>query len=233
MKTKRKSSKPTRRLAPGFDHGNTSLVILIVLVVAIVAGGIGFMLARKTEVPTKKPVAMQQPVAQPAQSVAPRVTDETANWKVYTNSKLGISFKYPTDWKINMPNDINEFIEINLVSPETERNVQELGEYPSADIVVAVRDSIACFAPNCSGKWKNLNEYLRDSEKEGDIGGVREISVGSLKAYEAGKVGMGGHYTIYMENKTAFLEIDFTLRESMKELTNIESKILSTFKFTN
>ena len=106
-KTKRKSSKPKRRLAPGWKHGNASLVILIVLVVAIVAGGIGFMLAKKTETSTEVPAAQSEPVAEKqliAQQSAAQQSIQTAQSIrqdesiVYVDKTYGYQIKLPKDW---------------------------------------------------------------------------------------------------------------------------------------
>ena len=83
-KTKRKSSKPKRRLAPGWKHGNASLVILIVLVVAIVAGGVGFMLAKKTEAPS---VQLQQKKE--------AIIGKDESWQSYKDDTLGFQVSHP------------------------------------------------------------------------------------------------------------------------------------------
>jgi hypothetical protein len=44
----------------------------------------------------------QTPVSSPTPLVSPEPSAqaETANWKTYTNSKYGFSFKYPGDWEV-------------------------------------------------------------------------------------------------------------------------------------
>lgn len=77
------------------EKNNAKLVIVIAIIVAIVAitaGVIGFLLAKKTQAPAEKPVAAQ-PVAQTA--------DETVGWKTYTNNAYNYEIRYPVDWYIS------------------------------------------------------------------------------------------------------------------------------------
>ncbi|MEI6477642.1 MAG: hypothetical protein WCO52_01520 [bacterium] len=54
--------------------------------------------------PTATPLAVA--TATPTPTATPTATpDPTANWKVYTNTKMGFSFKYPTDWKVAVTTD--------------------------------------------------------------------------------------------------------------------------------
>ena len=78
--------------------GNVAVIAIIIVIVAITAGIVGYLFAKKTQAPVVAPVvtppAVQTPVVQPTtQPITP--VDETANWQTYTNAKYGIEFKYP------------------------------------------------------------------------------------------------------------------------------------------
>lgn len=67
--------------------------------------GCGQQQASQVTPSTPNPTVQQPQVAandnvQATTQSAPK-TDETANWKTYTNSKFGFEIKYPSNWKIS------------------------------------------------------------------------------------------------------------------------------------
>ncbi len=80
------------------EGGQTQVLILAGIVILIaVAGGI-FFLGRLTapKPQTQTPVATPQPSPSPLSTKTPaKVEDPTANWKTYTNTKIGFQIKYP------------------------------------------------------------------------------------------------------------------------------------------
>ncbi len=90
-----------------FNKGvSTTAGILIVVSIAIVAGGlITWQMCPKEEVPTPSPTVSPTPTTTPTSSSFPTstsptgdasTTDETANWKIYTNEEYGYEIKYPS-----------------------------------------------------------------------------------------------------------------------------------------
>ena len=78
------------------------IILLAVLVLSGIAGGMVYF-SNKTNQPTSvnpQPTSSQQenlfPTNQPQISVAP--VDETANWKIYSDSTYGFEFKYPSNF---------------------------------------------------------------------------------------------------------------------------------------
>lgn len=59
----------------------------------------------------------QQPSSQSSQNTPLPAPDETTGWKTYTNTKYGLSFKYPADWTPNGPNDPKDN-SFGITSPE-------------------------------------------------------------------------------------------------------------------
>jgi hypothetical protein len=153
-------------------------------------------------------------------------------WKIYVNEKYAFEFKYPSEWKLKFQNVKNSpaELEIFIVSAETEKEVKEQGEYPSADVIVDFYKSAACLSGNCSNKPVNLKDYLDSFQSEGFIADLKEIDLNGIKAYEADQVGMGGHHTFYLENNNGIYQIDFTLKESRNEFSESEKMILLSFK---
>src|SRR3989344_6441471 len=76
-------------------------VVLVGIIVVVVAGVIIYFLKKIIDLPGYPP---QQPLqisqaTPPAQQSSP-TTDETADWKTYSNTQLGIEFKYPPEYQI-------------------------------------------------------------------------------------------------------------------------------------
>lgn len=68
--------------------GNVAVIALIIVVVAITAGVIGFLFAKKTQAPTQQ-TTVAQSAKQLAQTIAPisQSTDTTENWKLLSGNK--------------------------------------------------------------------------------------------------------------------------------------------------
>lgn len=92
--------KTSRNISKPIFIGILVLVLLFVTAYGTYWYGQSVMVTKTTSsisssVPTEK-VSPPQKVSSASPSSAP--VDETANWKTYANSKLGIEFKYPSSW---------------------------------------------------------------------------------------------------------------------------------------
>lgn len=85
------------------QKGNIAAVALIIVIVAITAGTMGWMFARETQAPvaqTQPAVKTTTPATQPTAPV-----DETAGWRTYTNTQYGFEFKYPQSLDLKTADD--------------------------------------------------------------------------------------------------------------------------------
>ena len=109
------------------------LLLGIVIAAALISGGYFFGKGSVPVAPTNNP-SYSQPTSQVASS--PKVmtqgqVDETANWKTYTNTQAGFSFKYPAQYQLfNNTNgtvgigshDLSNWINVSTqVLPNTKR----------------------------------------------------------------------------------------------------------------
>ena len=73
--------------------------IILVVVIVILVGAVGyFALVKKSEPIAQQPTPTSTQTITPTKppvSPTPTTPSETANWKTYTNTKYGISIKYP------------------------------------------------------------------------------------------------------------------------------------------
>jgi hypothetical protein len=86
-------------------RGNVAVITIIIVIVAITAGAIGWMFATKSQAPVQQAAVIQpisvektQPITQ-SESV-----NETADWQTYANANLGFSIKYPVSYIAKLGN---------------------------------------------------------------------------------------------------------------------------------
>ncbi len=195
-------------------------IVIIIVIVAITAGVIGFLLAKKTQAPATEPAAqtsevktasdVQKPVVQPAETT--QSVDETASWKTYTNAKYGFEFKYPAD--LITKEDLSgtvfgvSFSDKNgMKNDQIAINQYKASELPSINSLIQQikKDRLALSEPS---------EYL--------VSGIK-----GLQIIENAPV---PQYKVFIE-KDSFTYI-FSIANESPRLSEF-NKILSTFKFTN
>ncbi|MDO8570435.1 MAG: PsbP-related protein [Candidatus Daviesbacteria bacterium] len=142
--------------------------ILIIILIALAVGG--YLLYQKQV----KPVATPQPVIQPTSvpTISPSATDsaETANWKTYTNSKYGFSFKYPQDYAIKEESERVFYIknkENNVFALWIYDNPNNLSlkDYESKNTNEKTGFGPFVYYPNAeSVKFQNLDAYYTNEE---------------------------------------------------------------------
>lgn len=190
---------------------NIVMIVIIIVIVAITAGVIGFLFAKKTQAPATESVAVQ-PVAQTPTTQTPvtQPADETADWQMYTDDKYGFEIKYPQDMKVKSKDD-----GIVLVYAEYRNDLPEGG-----------------WGFNVSISEDSLDEYIKNYEKTDGISKIvpqGEYVLNGVKAKKMiAKTAIGIDNSVIFVNKNNKSYI-ISYLESYEE----HLKILSTFKFTD
>lgn len=89
------------------QKGLATIWIIIIVIIAVIFGAIGgyyYLKNQEKETPAVIPtqtVSAQTTLSTTAPSVTTTPTNETSNWKTYTNNEFGYSLKYPQDYKIS------------------------------------------------------------------------------------------------------------------------------------
>lgn len=169
-------------------------------------------------------------------SVSPTQKNETANWKTYSNSKLGFTFKYPTGWTLEESSQTDSTGKIiSLRSPETSQLLNERKIDPgySYNLIVSFWPTINNEYAR-GGSWLGQRNYtgLEDffTDKNVPKQKTGSITVGGQSAYEVIIGGAGSSYGIMIEHGGIY-ELSFTTAWDKSKLGSTEKQILSTFQF--
>ncbi len=191
-------------------------IILVVVTVVFLAGAVGYFALTKKSEPVAQPPA-PTPTQTKAPSPTPTLTDETANWKTYTNGELEFTTKYPNNWTVEIDPATYLGGDIVLFRPQ---NPKPITSY--LDIYLDTR------------KFKDINEikefYSRlDKDPLASYKHpVQEMTIGNQKAYAFLRSDLPNYRVIYLFRNGKiynFISGEYNLPEI--------SKILSTFRFTN
>lgn len=96
--------RPKNHVLPQSLTTVTTFSKLLALFLFILFPFVGFYLGFKYSSLLSQTDQTQQVAAQPTPT-----TDPTANWKTYTNTGYGLSFKYPPDWEVKDPKKTTDF----------------------------------------------------------------------------------------------------------------------------
>lgn len=189
---------------------------IIIVIIAITCGVIGWMLAKKSDMPKKQDVSSYSDVV--------RVDSEKQNgktdWQTF-DSTVGFSFEYPKNWSCNEVKEANVVVSIGCSDIERQK---EYDAFPEK------RGGAAYYKNNLDInllKFASLEDYVNDPTME-QLG---DTMIGNKNAREVIVGGYGANYGVATTFNDEVLELSF-LAASKKEIGNIERHIISSFKFT-
>lgn len=147
------------------------------------------------------------------------VKGETANWKIYQNSKYGFEMKYPNDWLIEGNQD-NVYFKRTDISQE-EMEGKQIG-YP---LSILIEDtSVESILDWFENEFSDRSQDLKPEKQSMTIGGLNAINYSD-------PISMGGCDKTFAAIKNGklfrFLKHGSTCNYSDELFTNI----ISTFKF--
>lgn len=160
------------------QKGNVAVIAIIIVIVAITAGVIGWLFARKTQIqstPNKQTRAEQ-----------PLLKDETANWQTYKNAEIGFEIKYPKDWsfgkngeifKPNSPKNCGTSLDPQGYEPMCRDNI--------GFVLYKNEEKLPIEKLFETEGWKEGQNYKAFKEyKNGDISGYTMISISDYDGSE-------------------------------------------------
>ena len=193
--------------------GNVTVIALIIVIVAITAGFVGWMFAKKSQAPVQQTVVSQPIQVAQTQSAVQPLSDKFAGWQMYKNDVYDYEIQYPSDWKV-------EYTRIDDVS------INAYSADVKGDYVVLINVA------------KKSDRSIRTEDvKEQGFKNIRDIMIDGVKgfAYDVDptpKQSPGGSvYVVDMNDYEYQISISYN---SSKPLSNdTGEKMLSSFKFTN
>lgn len=210
---------------------STGMVIGIAVLVAIVFGGGAYAYVNNKAEKEKKDLSAQITELQsqvssgtvattttPSSSTS--ATDETADWKLYSNSEFGFSVKYPSSYSA-----------INASSYSDNDGVH----ISSSASVTSGPHTVSIEAHQVSD---SLDSYIASRSKDQTFSEATKTTLAGLAAYEGVDNGMTSTYGIITKKGLNIIEIVFDtgnvdgLAKSKSALTAVQKQILSTFQFT-
>lgn len=155
----------------------------------------------------------QQVAQQVVPTVTPRVIDETADWKTYTNTQYGFEFRYPSNW-----NFVNELGTICL---------RENGKhYPIEEGEVC---GVSVFAYKTNPNQTSTADLIKNRTHDNPNLKVYNIQVSGINATRI--MGYGDETYFDYKGNTYSISSQYDVL-NLPNLKNILDQILSTFKFT-
>ena len=190
-----------------YKKGFTFSIIIAIIAVLVISGGVVSAYKNKKAV---LPVMVQKTVT------------TTLDWKTYTNSNLGISFKYPKEWGEVKPNLLSTEMEVSFNNSEVglaERVYynQTLGRNMTLG---EIKNSFSDIFPAAAYLISQKNIVIDKKE------GVEFFSAGSNSS---GNTDI--HIFVPVDQNNTMLMISFVYKPSDNTINNFNT-FLSTFKFT-
>lgn len=225
---------PTQNLTSGKEitnqKGNPLVIMGVVLAIIIVGAGTYYLGVNKDKSSTN--VNNQQIQASPTTQSTPTglqtsSTDETANWKTYTNTQQSFTIKYPNGVEIEEENGGG--VLLILLGPTQKRGA---GFY----------DGIFLRFKSNSLKDKNINQVADEElQKEKDtfdtnghvIENTKQVTLAGISGYTYTIANVGIHTFTYLPNKSGgyVIILNSTVDPTGKDFQKSADQILSTFKF--
>lgn len=216
------------------QKGFANIILIVIVVLAV--GVVGYFAFVKKSAPTAQP-APTPPQTDNAASSTPTQKNETANWKIYSNSKYNFSLKYPNGWTLeeSSQTDLTGRI-ISLRSPETSQllNERKIDSGYSYNLVVSFWPTINNEYAR-GGSWIGQRNYSSLADYFTDKNAFKQktgsITVAGQNAYEVSIGGAGANYGVMIEHDGIY-ELSFETAWDKSKLGSTEKQILSTFQFS-
>jgi len=207
------------------QKGQTQVLILAGIVILLtVASGI-FFLGRVTVPKPEAPVTTSSPQPSPLSTEAPaKVEDPTANWKTYTNTKIGYSLKYSPDWTLReCPKDCDyKTSEATVIDSSLRKIKLYEGDFRFYSIVI--QEKKFELPPIHSKEVINDVSVSRHIDCESGIGG--EFVLFTKSSSQVVTTFSPYHHNICINEDESYLPFS-----DQNEYYTTFNQILSTFKF--
>ncbi len=199
--------------------GNVAVIAIIIIVVAIIAGALGWMFAKRTNdsqlTTDNKHEVLDRSDQKFLLQAQPK--DETEGWQTYTNTQYGFSFKYPNDLVVD---DQSSHGGAGIYFHKGDNNgPMMISLYLSDKVQWSLQDR------------EKLNKSTTGEQVIVEYKNVNGISC--LDTIFSGGTQSPAAEEIYFVKNNKTYAITFAISPTVPNVSDSKDKILSTFKFTN
>jgi hypothetical protein len=164
---------------------NPVTIFAAVLVIILAAGTGGYWLGTRASHMLGPTIFQPSPISVqpfiPVLSISPTSATVAVNWKTYTSSEQGFSFRYPSDWNIVKSDTFSVIL-------QKEEQLEAQGSFPAQTINTTIRVSALDLSPNTTlDKWfetryrrgedDKLFRQIKQNSKKTILSGVSGIEV--------------------------------------------------------
>jgi Tfp pilus assembly protein FimT len=192
------------------EAGFGAVELLIILAVVALIGGVGYFVYKNQHkattasvTTTTTPTPTKSVTATPAKTTTPTPAQDTR--LQYENKDLGLTFKYPSDWKIVDESD-NLGTLIRVQSPDFVRGDQSVS---GTQISVSLNASHNTYSADKQGAATSTYGYHND---------VKDLTVGGKPAFSYSKSQNETGYTAF------YVEVDLGAKGAREFLYQSETK---------
>ncbi len=207
---------------------STGMIIGIAVVVAIVFGGGVYTYVNNKAEKEKKDLNAQITELQSQVSnvtTATTATDETADWKTYSDSEFKYSIKYPNDW---LSEDVSYAGEtVYLLTSDRKKNF-DAGERVRAFDVSVTGYSDSSMLPNNQSKKLSFENWIKQEADSFGFIQRKSIVVDGVSGYQGVGSGDGESYLIFVQKGNLIYQIE---TGDTTVPTTTEQKVINSFKF--
>jgi len=203
--------------------------LLIILVVIVVLGGGYWLYAKYGKTSATTSTASPSPVAvlsiSPSAAVSPSASSSVpADWKTYTNSTSGFSFKYPSEWTIAGEKDLALDAQATVRFSVGIEYIMQISYFQTVSKMLGVSGAAS------------VSDYISKKTGTYKVDTATTSKAGSLEVTKVKLVpgdGVLGDEVIFISDGKSVGY--FTFNKSNSKYTYsaaLENQILSTFQFT-
>lgn len=219
-------------------HLNLLTVLLFLILIALCITGyfayqnMQIYLALVTVKPTPTPIPLSTPTPTslplPTTLPSPTITiNPKTGWHVYTNTQMGLSFEYPSDYD----SDTGSTSDVNIVYLNNKQIPKPVQTKDTIQFPIEIRKMSQAYFTTSGGEQSVIGMFTRESFQQspisvGDITGKKYS--GNWSSYFALT---GYHAEFFVTKGDAIFEISFYPSMGIPE--QMFTQILSTFQFTN
>lgn len=196
------------------------LITAIVLLAAACNNQAAVQPDQNSTVVQKQPT--ETPAPAPTPTPSPVSTDQTANWKTYTNSRVGYQFEYPAS-------GLQLGLEETIKYPSTQANdskTEDLVQFGTMTVSYSITTEVGV-------KSSSIESWIQDtqaSHTDPNLNNYTKLQVGGQTAY---MLNAGLVTYVYNSGNVYIIDAHQGTAPSTDKNDTIYNHLLSTFKFTD